>query len=342
MTDMTNSELIVFDKVSKSFGDFKAIQNLSFSLPKGKIIGLIGPSGSGKTTTVRLLSGIYQPTEGSVTVFDKSPSQFTSKEKVKIGYLTQHFTLFPDLSIASNMNFAASMYGQGLFRRRKIIDQLLELVELQSHRHKLAKKISGGMQRRLQLASTLIHDPELLLLDEPTAGIDPIMRRKFWDHFEMLRDQGKTLFVTTQYVSEASYCDLVGVLADGQLLELSEPEELRRKAFGGEKLTLRTKDHLKESNLQTIGELSFIKRARRIEDGSIRILVDDAATSLPELMTWLQDQSIEVESLQQYQPPFDDVFVELVEKHLADSKPTEDDVQEIERSSDEESQEVVS
>jgi len=317
MTEANHSELISFDHVSKSFGDFIATQDLSFSLPKGKIIGLIGPSGSGKTTTIRLLTGIYHPSEGRIKVFDKSPSDFTTKEKAKIGYLTQHFTLFPDLSIASNMNFAASMYGQGILRRRKKIDQLLDLVELQEHRNKLAKKISGGMQRRLQLASTLIHDPELLLLDEPTAGIDPILRRKFWDYFEMLRDEGKTLFVTTQYVNEASYCDLVGVLADGKLLELCEPQELRRIAFGGEKLNLRTIDRFTEAQLAELAELDIIKNVRRMDDGTIRILVDHAATALPELMSWLQDRSVPVESLQEYQPPFDDVFVEVVERHLA-------------------------
>ena len=324
MTEQNNSELIIFEHASKSFGDFVATEDLTFSLPKGKIIGLIGPSGSGKTTTIRLLTGIYHPTKGSIKVFDKSPSQFTTKEKAKIGYLTQHFTLFPDLSIVSNMNFAASMYGQGILRRRKKINQLLELVELQEHRNQLAKKISGGMQRRLQLASTLIHDPELLLLDEPTAGIDPILRRKFWDYFEMLRDEGKTLFITTQYVNEASYCDLVGVLAEGKLLELSEPEELRRKAFGGEKLNLRTIERFRENHLQALFDLPITKNVRRLDDGTIRILVDDAARALPELMNWLQDQSIQVESLQQYQPPFDDVFVEVVERHLKEQETTDE------------------
>lgn len=318
-----NPELILFDNVSKSFGDFQATKDLSFSLPQGRIIGLIGPSGSGKTTTIRLLSGIYQPSRGDVTVFGKPPSQFSTADRARIGYLTQHFSLFPDLSIASNLNFAASMYGQGLLRRRKRMNQLLELVELTSHRNQLAKRISGGMQRRLQLAATLMHDPELLLLDEPTAGIDPILRRKFWDYFEMLRAEGKTLFVTTQYVNEASYCDLVGVLADGKLLELCPPEELRKKAFGGEKLTLQTETRLKEGQLDAIAELDFTRQTRRLPDGSIRILVDDAATALPELMSWLQEQAIPVVSLQQYQPPFDDVFVEIVERHLNHDKEPE-------------------
>lgn len=323
MDKQKREDLIHFSGVSKSFGDFTAIDNVSFSLPKGKIIGLIGPSGSGKTTAVRLLTGIYRPSEGDIRVFGKNPADFKTREREEIGYLTQHFTLFPDLSVQSSLNFAASMYGMGFFRRRKRINELLELVELKEHRRVLAKNISGGMQRRLQLAATLIHSPSLLFLDEPTAGIDPILRRKFWDYFEQLRSEGSSLFVTTQYVSEASYCDLVGVLAEGRLLELEEPETLRRKAFDGEKLDLRTSSPASPETIQRLTGLPFVKRIRELSSGILRLLVDDAATSLPELMNWLQEQDIGVQTLQQYQPPFDDVFVALMEKHLDEKEEKE-------------------
>lgn len=316
MADQVNNGLILFDKVNKLFGSFKATHDLSFSLPQGKIIGLIGPSGCGKTTAIRLLTGIYQPTDGTIKVFGKEPASFNSSDRKKIGYLTQHFTLFPDLSVASNMNFAASMYGQGLLRRRKVINQLLELVELDKHRNKLAKNISGGMQRRLQLASTLIHDPELVILDEPTAGIDPILRRRFWEHFKELRDQGKTLFITTQYVSEAAYCDLVGVLADGKLLELCPPDELRKKAFDGEILTLKAHHSVTQDDIEAIKLLPYVKHVEREADDSIQVRVEDAADFMPDLMNWLQENNIEIDSLNHYQPPFDDVFVEIVQRHL--------------------------
>ncbi len=225
--------------LTKMFGDEAAVQDVSFDVPEASIFGFIGPSGSGKTTTVRLLTGVYTPTDGEVRVFNHDPAKFSQGERARLGYMPQLFVLYPNLTVWENLNFAASLYGMGLFRGRRLKDAL-KFVELDEHRSKLTRNISGGMLRRLSLASTLVHDPQLLFLDEPTAGIDPVLRRKFWDHFRELKNQGRTIFITTQYVSEADNCDLVGVQYNGKLLLVDTPRGLRHHAYGGDMLDFRT------------------------------------------------------------------------------------------------------
>jgi ABC-2 type transport system ATP-binding protein len=301
--------------LTKKFGTEFAVRDLTFQIPRGKIIGLIGPSGCGKTTTVRLMTGIYEPTAGSVHVFGKDPKRFSAKVRERIGYMPQLFVLYPDLSVWENMNFAASLYGIPLLRRKKRLKPLLEFVELYPDRYKLARNISGGMQRRLSLAATLVHDPDLIFLDEPTAGIDPILRRKFWDHFQELKNAGRTLIIPTQYVNEASYCDLVGVMAEGRLLLMETPDRLRRRAFGGEVLHLQPERPLNWDVIEKIQVLPFVVGKVGFEPNNIvRIIVDEASTALPALLNWLNENKVGVKSLEEYLQPFDDVFVQIVEQ----------------------------
>jgi ABC-2 type transport system ATP-binding protein len=300
--------------LTKKFGDEVAVEDLTFEIPQGKIFGFIGPSGCGKTTTVRLLTGIYEPTAGEAIVLGKSPRAFSQGTQARIGYMPQLFVLYDDLSVWENINFAASLYGVTL-RRHKRLNQILEFVELDEHKHKLARNISGGMQRRLSLAATLAHNPELLFLDEPTGGIDPILRRKLWDHFKMLHEEGRTLFVTTQYVGEAAYCDYVGVMAQGRLLMVETPEGLRRAAFGGEVVDLTTSERLSFYQLQDLrNQPGVLADIDRLNQKTIRVIVDEASTAMPMILHWCQAQDLKVESIEEYLPPFDDVFVELVKE----------------------------
>lgn len=299
--------------LTKVFGSQTAVQDLTFQVPRGIIFGFIGPSGCGKTTTIRLLTGIYKPTEGEVRVLGHTPSQFSISDRRKLGYLTQSFVLYPDLTVWENMQFSASIYGVP-YRRGKRLKSLLDFVELSEHRNKKARDLSGGMQRRLSLASSLIHKPELLFLDEPTGGIDPILRRKIWDYFESLRAEGITLFVTTQYVGEAAYCDLVGVMATGRLLMVDTPEGLRRRAFGGDVVTMRSSQHLPGDVREQLESLPFvIPPVIQSSAYDVRIVVDEANTSIPKLMEWASDHNQNIDSIGEYLPPFDDVFVKLVE-----------------------------
>jgi ABC-2 type transport system ATP-binding protein len=304
--------VISVQHLTKKFGDETAVQDVSFDVPRASIFGFIGPSGSGKTTTVRLMTGVYIPTEGQVTVLDCSPAKFSQSDRARLGYMPQLFVLYPNLTVWENLNFAASLYGMGL-RRGKRLKVALDFVEMYEHRSKLARNISGGMLRRLSLAATLVHDPELLFLDEPTAGIDPILRRKFWDHFRELKNLGRTIFITTQYVSEADNCDLVGVQSNGKLLLVDTPQGIRHHAYGGDMVDFRATQSFDFQAEAALRSLPFVlAKTVRTDSNSMRIIVDQAGTAIPELMGWAQQQNIQVQSLEVFTPSFEDVFVELV------------------------------
>jgi len=303
-------------ELSKRFNGQDAVTDLTFAVPRGQVFGYIGPSGSGKTTTIRLLTGVYRPSSGKVTVLGRTPDRFSLRTREKIGYMPQHFVLYPELSVWENLSFAASIYGMGFGRGRRLLE-LLEFVELAEHRHKLARDISGGMLRRLSLAATLVHDPELIFLDEPTAGIDPVLRRKFWDHFRELQAQGRTLFITTQYVGETAYCDAVGVMGEGYLITVDTPDGLRQRAMGGDVIDLRTTERIPYNLLNDLADQPFV-RQRRVtrldEEGGVRLVVDEAATAMPALLEWVSSHNLGIDTVQEFLPPFDDVFVELVRR----------------------------
>jgi len=304
--------IIQTNNISKEFNGTAAVQALSFYVQKGTIFGFIGPSGSGKTTTMRMLTGYYRPTSGEVRVLGRSPEKFARADRENIGYLPQSFGLYPNLTVWENLNFAASLYGLPVTRHERLME-ILEFVELDKDRNKLANQLSGGMQRRLNLAATLIHDPDLIFLDEPTAGIDPVLRNKFWDHFRELQAQGRTLFITTQYVGEAAYCDLVGVINEGQLAILDTPDQLRYRAFGGDLVDLHTVERLDYQSLQAIKALPFVvSQVHQADINSVRLVVKEAKTDMAALLDWARDNNLQIKSIEEYLPPFDDVFVELV------------------------------
>lgn len=307
--------VITADRLTKRFGEQAAVNGVTFSIPPGLIFGYVGPSGSGKTTTMKLLLGLLRPTEGEVSVLGVPPVSFDKETRRRIGYMPQAFALYPGLTVRQNLHFAGRIYGFS-WGRRKRMRELLDFVELSEHAHNVAGKISGGMQRRLSLAATLLHDPQLVFLDEPTAGVDPVLRRKFWDEFRELQKQGRTLFVTTQYVSEVENCDVVGVMRDGMLIALDTPGNLRKLAYGGDTLTLETAVRMPTEVVERMAELPFVKQKplHMLGPSIVRLVVDDAATATPELLTWAQAQGLKVVAVQPSTPVFEDVFVELVRK----------------------------
>jgi ABC-2 type transport system ATP-binding protein len=218
--------------VSRRFGGTEVVRGLTFSVQRRAICGLLAPSGGGKTTTLRLIAGIYPPSSGTVRVLGDEPSRFNEDDRRRIGYMPQQFVLYPELTVRRNLEFMAGVYGLPRRGRSERINTLLTLVDLTDARDRRAGRLSGGMQRRLQLAAILLHDPTLLIIDEPTAGIDPLLRARFWEHFRGLRDEGRTLIVSTQYVTEAENCDQVVLLRAGEVVAAGTPDELRARAFG--------------------------------------------------------------------------------------------------------------
>jgi ABC-2 type transport system ATP-binding protein len=309
----TQRPVVVMQSASKRFGDEVAVENLSFTVHTGEIFGLIGPSGAGKTTTIRLMNGIYRPTSGAITVFGEPGHRMTTRVRENIGYLPQLFILYPNLSVKENIDFSASLYGMGWFSRRKRRRQVLEFVDLWEHRHKLARDISGGMQRRLGLASSLIHDPELIFLDEPTAAIDPMLRAKFWVAFRALKAEGRSLFVTTLYVTEAEYCDHVAILSHGRILVVDTPENLRLRAFGGQIIEVRAPE-IGHATRPLFARIEGIRAIDTSVPGRAKLVVDDASSASPAVMDLLREANIQVEDIEQYRPTFDEVFVRLMEQ----------------------------
>jgi ABC-2 type transport system ATP-binding protein len=302
---------IRLDRVSKAFGKTYAVRDVSLDVHCGQILGLIGPSGCGKTTTIRLMLGVYFPTAGDVDVHGLAPTKFTREVRERIGYMPQLFVLYPNLSVYQTLNFMASVYGMSLTYRRRRIQEVLDLVDLVDARKRRASKISGGMKRRLELACALLHEPSILVFDEPTAGVDPILRARFWDHFRDLRDKGNTLFVTTQYVTEAEYCDRVALMDEGRMVALGSPDELRRQALGGEVIDVTSSGYTPES-LDAVRELAGVRRVESVSLYKLRAYVDSAGDSLPHVLNALEGCGVEITSAQEYAPSFDEVFVRLL------------------------------
>jgi len=308
---MPGPPVVVADDLTRAFGPDAGVFELDLELDRGLIVGLIGPSGSGKTTTVRLMTGILKPDSGQVRVLGEDPVHFRRETRQRLGYMPQHAVLYPDLTLEENLRFAASLYETSR-KRRDDMNDMIEFVELEGVMDRLPREASGGEKRRVMLASTLIHQPELIFLDEPTAGLDPVLRRKLWDRFEELADAGRSLLVTTQYVGEAAYCDLVAVIAEGRIIALEPPEELRRRAYGGELLDVVFVEPPDLQTAESLAALGVGQAPEWVDRRSVRIVVNDAGSAAPAIVKWAQDRNIELEETEPYLPPFDDVFVEFV------------------------------
>jgi ABC-2 type transport system ATP-binding protein len=307
----TTDALVALRGATRDFGDGVGVFDIDLAVPAGNILGIVGPSGAGKTTTIRMITGALDPTAGEVRVLGEDPRRFRRFTRERIGYMPQLFTLYPDLTADENVDFVASLFGMLYRRRRRRVREVLQLVQLWEARGRRAGDLSGGMQRRLELACALVHEPQLLLLDEPTAGIDPILRQAIWDELQRLKAEGRTLLVTTQYVTEAESCDAVALISNGRLIALGTPEELRRNAAGGDIIEAETEAPFDPETL--IGR-EGIRAARSTGLRRFRVVADDAGTTTPVLDDLVAANGGVLTAAREVRLTFDEVFAELVER----------------------------
>jgi ABC-2 type transport system ATP-binding protein len=304
--------IVALRDVSRTFEDRVVLSGIDLTVPPGTILGIIGPSGAGKTTTIRLVTGALRPTTGEISVLGREPARFRRSDRERIGYRPQDFRLYGDLTAGENIDFVASLFGMLWRRRRRRVREVLRIVDLWDARGRQAGKLSGGMQRRLALACALVHEPELIILDEPTAGIDPLLRGSIWEELHRLRDAGRTLLVTTQHVSEADECDAVAMIVGGQVIALAPPDELRRSATNGDLLDIETARMFDGSALL---ETAGVRDVSQDGPRHFRVVVDDAGVSTPVVVEAIKAAGGEVESAREHRLSFDEIFAVLVARN---------------------------
>ncbi|MGE5472992.1 MAG: ABC transporter ATP-binding protein [Ignavibacteriales bacterium] len=252
---------VIVKNLTKKFGDFTAVNDISFNVKKGSIFGFLGPNGSGKSTTIRMICGVLRPTSGSGTVLGNDIVKDTEKVRQNLGYMSQRFSLYEDLTVAENLDFYAGIYSlskEVLQDRKK---ELISMAGLDGKENNLAGTLSGGWKQRLALGCALIHKPKILILDEPTAGVDPVSRRVFWQIIHQLSTQGITIFVTTHYMDEAESCDEVGFIFNGNLMKIAPPKQLieEEKANNLEDIFISYVEKATNKKVSSYQDMKFLK-----------------------------------------------------------------------------------
>jgi ABC-2 type transport system ATP-binding protein len=293
----------------KVFGGFRAVDSVNLRVEEGVIFGLLGPNGAGKTTTIRMILGLLKPSSGYVRVFGVDVEK-NRREVLRItGYMPQHFSLYEDLTVEENMRLYASLFGLRGMEAEERMQELMDEFMLREFRGRLAGKLSGGMKQRLALAVSLLHKPRLLVVDEPTAGVDPPLRRYLWEKFRELKRRGVTILVTTHYMDEAENCDRIALMSRGRVAAEGTPLEIKRLAFGGDLLELVVAGDPRPA-------LSSL-RARLLEfegDGSysrLQLLVPDATEALVPLTRTLEERGVKVVRAYPLHVSLEDAFIKL-------------------------------
>jgi ABC-2 type transport system ATP-binding protein len=294
--------------LTKNFGSLTAVNRLNFEVKSGEIYGLVGPDASGKTTTLRMLCGILPPDGGEAEVAGCDIRKETESLKEKVGYLPQRFGLYGDLNVLENIHFYADLYEVPKKRRMERIERLLRFANLEPFRKRKAQDLSGGMKQKLGLICALIHTPQILLLDEPTTGVDPLSRRDFWMILYDLLKEGVTILFSTSYLDEAERCSRVGLIYQGELMISDTPSNLKEQ-IGGTVFELRLEDHRKGMKvLEGIESL----RSLVLSGDKIHILVDDPREGERVIRESLAKQEMEILSLMVVKPSLEDAFVSIV------------------------------
>ena len=308
MTARNGVPAVSAEALTMRFGDFLAVDHVSFEVAGGEIFGFLGPNGAGKTTTIRMLTGLLLPTSGRGSVAGHDLMTGTRAIKRSIGYMSQLFSLYGDLTVDENIAFFSRLYGVPAARRAARRDWVLEMAGLTAHRGRLTAELPLGWKQRLALGCAVLHEPPILFLDEPTSGVDPISRRAFWDLIYTLADKGITIFVTTHYMEEAEYCHRLALMNRGRLIALDTPTGLRA-AMREPILELRVANAARavEALVGTPGVLETAMFGR-----ALHVAVTDVAEATAALPARLAAQGVRVDGVERIEPSLEDVFVARV------------------------------
>jgi len=311
MLPKSDGPAVRIENLVKRFGDFVAVDNVSIDVARGEIFGFLGPNGAGKSTTIRILCGLLAPTSGRATVDGYDVATQSELVRQNIGYMSQKFSLYDDLTVEENIEFFGGVYGvppQTLPQRR---DYVLKMANLEDRRQTPTRELPGGLKQRLALGCAILHEPPILFLDEPTSGVDPVARRNFWELIYKLSESGHTIFVTTHYMDEAEYCHRVALMYSGRLIALGSPAELKH-VFGEHHLLM-----LETSDL--LGAMRALHGRKAIVDvavfgSGLHIKVDDEPRAVEEIRSALGAAGIKIDGLEPIPPSMEDVFVGLIEE----------------------------
>ena len=307
---MTTPPAVVVEDLVRVFGRFVAVDHISFSVPKGEVFGFLGPNGAGKSTTIRMLCGIITPTSGRGAVAGYDILRESEQIKERIGYMSQRFSLYEDLTVEENIEFYGGVYGVPNARLAERKQWILEMANLTERARSLTGELAMGWKQRLALGCALVHEPEILFLDEPTAGVDPISRRSFWDLIYTVAGQGVTVFVTTHYMDEAEHCDRLGLIYRGKLIALGSPQQLKERYAAGALLEVRA-----QPIMQALDLLASEPAAEEVAifGATLHVVADSEAATEP-IRRALEQGGVTVGSIETIVPSLEDVFVALIEQ----------------------------
>jgi len=305
-----NGYSIEVNNLTKKFGEFIAVNSINFSIKKGEIFGFLGPNGSGKTTTIRMLIGLMDPTSGSATVAGFDVKKQSEQIKRVIGYMSQKFSLYDDLTVSENIEFFAGVYQTKRETRDERREEIIKLAELFGKENTLTGELASAVKQHLALGCAMINEPQIIFLDEPTAGVDPVARRKFWHNIKMLSDKGVTVLVTTHYMDEAENCDRVALISDGIIVACDTPENLKRDRMKGILFEIETSNTMRALEILRIDPLLHEVALY----GLFLHVVADNMEMAEEIKSRLEANHIAVTRIERITPALEDVFVSLVEE----------------------------
>ncbi|MFZ5453245.1 MAG: ATP-binding cassette domain-containing protein [Thermodesulfobacteriota bacterium] len=307
---MPSEKAIVVQNLTRDFGKFRAVDRVSFEVRKGEIFGFLGPNGAGKSTTIRMLNGLLLPTSGGGSVAGYDIVRETEAIKQHIGYMSQRFSLYEDLTAEENLTFFGGVYGLPPAQLRDRAEESLRQVGLLDRRREMTRNLALGLRQRLALASAILHEPPILFLDEPTSGVDPISRRNFWDLIYGLAEKGVTVLVTTHYMDEAEFCDELVLIYQGRLIARGTPREL--KAGVPEEIVAVFPERLGEA-LEAIRQLPQVTEAAVFGDG-LHVATTQAEAAEAAIKETLAAQGIGIRRLGRVEPSLEDAFISLIER----------------------------